>query len=394
MAPRLLLLSFASSLIFLAWTQQKPFAVRRVEMSIAAEQKGLATPFKGITTDGNITPGLYRIAKTGVPTTAVRDAASRFLASLTPAQRASTQFPIDDPEWRKWMNQDFYVRQGMGFATMTDTQRDAAFALFKAALSPTGYQLSRDIMHLNETLGELSGDMPRYGEWAYWISIFGEPSPTKPWGFQVDGHHLIINYFVLGDQIVMTPLFLGSEPVIATSGKYKGTVILQREHAAGLEFLLALPPAARERAVLSPTKTTNHNRTESWQDNAIIPYEGIAARDLPAPARQQLLDLIALYIGNMDSGHARVKMEEVRRHLADTHFAWIGGTDPKGVYYYRIHSPVVMIEFDHQQLVGIRHLSKTPNLPDHDHIHVVVRTPNGNDYGKDLLRQHLATQRH
>jgi len=26
--------------------------------------------------------------------------------------------------------------------------------------------------------------------------------------------------------------------------------------------------------------------------------------------------------------------------------------------------------------------------PTRQHIHTVVRTPNGNDYGKDLLRQH------
>jgi hypothetical protein len=30
------------------------------------------------------------------------------------------------------------------------------------------------------------------------------------------------------------------------------------------------------------------------------------------------------------------------------------------------------------------------DTPSRDHIHTVVRTPNGNDYGKDLLRQHYA----
>lgn len=33
-------------------------------------------------------------------------------------------------------------------------------------------------------------------------------------------------------------------------------------------------------------------------------------------------------------------------------------------------------------------------IPTRDHIHVVVRTPNGNDYGKDLLRQHLLQHAH
>ena len=51
----------------------------------------------------------------------------------------------------------------------------------------------------------------------------------------------------------------------------------------------------------------------------------------------------------MDDGHARVKMEEVKRHIGETRFAWIGGTDAESVFYYRIHSPVVLIEFDHQR---------------------------------------------
>jgi hypothetical protein len=33
-------------------------------------------------------------------------------------------------------------------------------------------------------------------------------------------------------------------------------------------------------------------------------------------------------------------------------------------------------------------------VPYREHIHAVVRTPNGNDYGKDLLRQHYAEHAH
>ncbi len=107
-----------------------------------------------------------------------------------------------------------------------------------------------------------------------------------------------------------------------------------------------------------------------------------------------MLALINLYVANMDDGHTRVKMEEVRRHIDETYFAWIGGVTEGSVYYYRIHSPVILIEFDHQRPVGLRHLSKTPDLPNHEHIHCVVRTPNGNDYGKDLLRQHYQQTSH
>jgi hypothetical protein len=96
----------------------------------------------------------------------------------------------------------------------------------------------------------------------------------------------------------------------------------------------------------------------------------------------------------MDDGHARVKMSEVEKHLARTSFAWIGKTEPSSVFYYRIQSPVVLIEFDHQLPANLRQLAANPNVPNHEHIHVVVRTPNGNDYGKDLLRQHYAQHSH
>ncbi len=137
-------------------------------------------------------------------------------------------YPVDDIKWRKWMNQHFYDRQGVSFQEMSEVQRDLAFGLMRSSLSSSGFELTRNVMRLNETLAELSDDHEFLGEWLYFITIMGKPSATEPWGWQLDGHHAIINYFVLGDQVVMTPHFFGSEPVKATSGKYKGVEILQR----------------------------------------------------------------------------------------------------------------------------------------------------------------------
>ncbi len=210
----------------------------------------------------------------------------------------------------------------------------------------------------------------------------------------MDGHHCIINYFVLGDQVVMTPYFVGSEPVTATSGKYKGTSILQGEQNGGLEMLLALDKRQRARAILNPNKTDNYNLTEAFKDNVVLDYAGVQMADCSTALLNKLVKLIDLYVFNMDDGHARVKMHEVRRHLDETHFAWIGGSDPSSVYYYRIHSPVILIEFDHQRPANLRQFAKDPNMPVRSHIHCVVRTPNGNDYGKDLLRQHYLSHPH
>jgi hypothetical protein len=223
--------------------------------------------------------------------------------------------------------------------------------------------------------------------------VMGTPSATEPWGWQVDGHHLIINYFVLGDQVVMTPSFFGSEPVIATKGKYAGTRILQEEQADGLAFINALDASQRARAIVRADKRGNDNVGEAWQDNVVVPYEGLPASMLTGDQSRQLLDLVERYIGTMDDGHAKVKMAEVRAHMQETYVSWKGGTAPDSVFYYRIHSPVVLIEFDHQTPAGLR--GQYPaGVPFREHVHVVIRTPNGNDYGKDLLRQHYATHKH
>lgn len=368
---------------------------RFASMSKQAEERGLGEVFKGVTADGKVVPGLFAIRSTGVSTAPVRKATEAFLAVLTPEQKAKTMFPVDDPEWRKWMNQHFYIRQGVSFLDMTESQRESGLALLKASLSARGLKLTRDIMKLNHTLGELNNNnFTEYGEWRYHITIMGKPSATEPWGWQLDGHHAIINYFVLGDQVVMSPLFVGSEPVIAESGKFKGTVILQDEQGKGLSMVKGLTDEQRKKAVISVSKTGNNNVGEAFKDNVVLDYAGVKGSELTAAQKKQLLDLAAQYVGNMDDGHAKVKMEEVRKHIDNTYFAWIGGTEEKSVFYYRIHSPVILIEFDHQSPANLRHLAKDPRAPNPQHVHCVVRTPNGNDYGKDLLRQHYLTHPH
>jgi hypothetical protein len=374
--------------------EQTDLAARWKQMSAAAEARGLAEPFKGVTTNGALVSGLFPIRSTGVSTEPVQRSAEAFIASLTEAQRSKTLYAVDDDEWRKWMNPNFYVRQGMSFGEMSEAQAAAALALLRTSLSAKGLKLTRDIMKLDHTLGELNqNNFTEYGEGRYWLTVMGKPSATEPWGWQLDGHHLIVNYFVLRDQVVMTPAFWGAEPVIATSGKYKGTAILQQEQNDATRMLASLTDEQRRVAVLNSEKTANNNLAEAFKDNLVLDYAGVGAKTFSAAQKKQLLALIALYVNNMDEGHARVRMDEVAAHIDATHFAWIGGSGPDAVFYYRIHSPVILIEFDHQTPVGMRHLVK-PGVPNREHIHSVVRTPNGNDYGKDLLRQHYEQHPH
>ena len=369
---------------------------RSLQWSEQRNTQGLAEPFKGVTTDGSVEQGLFEIRSTGISTASIATAANDFLATLNNDQQQRISFGIDDEEWRKWANQHIYYRlypifltllSGISFDEMSPIQREAAQAMLGESLSARGLTLSNDIMHLNTTLGELNGDnFVEYGEGKYWITIMGTPSATEPWGWQLDGHHLNLNYFVLGDQVVMTPAFWGSEPAVAESGEYAGTAIMEDEQRYGLAMVNTLNESQRAQAILETSKTGNNIMTQAFSDNVVLYSAGIKVSELTAAQKQQLMRLIGIYVGNMREGHQGVRMAEIEAHLDDTWFAWVGETTDDAVFYYRIQSPVVLIEFDHETPVGLRHMYPR-GVPYKEHIHAVVRTPNGNDYGKDILRQ-------
>lgn len=374
---------------FVGFAVWKPMAASRM-LWPTLERVMLRKPFVGITTAGVVQAGLFRIESTGASTLAVVNAARAFLDTLTEEQREKVSFPVDDQEWRRWANVHLSYRRGVGFLELDEEQAAAAYGLLAASLSARGLETSTNIMRLEGHLADLMNDFDQYGEKRYWLTIMGAPSLTEPWGWQIDGHHLVINFFVLGDQVVMTPTFMGSEPPRATTGRYSGTVILEEELAAGLEFINALDEGQRSVAIIDSDKVMNNNRGELFQDNAVVPYEGMRLSTLTPEQRKIAQRLIRLYIDNARREHANVKMIEILRHWDETRFAWVGNTEPDSVFYYRIHSPVVMIEYDHQMPVVL----DGPDLPSRNHVHTVVRTPNGNDYGKDLLRQHLLAHPH
>jgi hypothetical protein len=375
-----------------------PESAERFRPRLEAAERAIAEPFRGITTNGEVIPSLFPLPATGVSTEPILRAATELLSALSESQRQAVSFPIDSDAWQRWYNiHPFVMRHGLLMEDLDEAQRAAAMSLMRATLSSPGCKTAEDIMKLNYTIGEITGSWEEYGEWVYFLSIMGTPSADQPWGWQLDGHHLIVNCFVLPDQVVLTPMFMGSEPVIAETGKYQGTAVLQAEQDQGLELARSLPSAQQQKAILYPSILSGALPNErgrgpdgrikaaAFSDNLVLPYEGICASELSDGQTQLLLDLVGIYTGRVRDGHAGVWLHSIRAHLEDTYFAWMGGTDDDSVFYYRIHSPVTLIEFDHQSGVAFDN-----EEPMRTHIHTVVRTPNGNDYGKDLLRQHYA----
>ena len=97
-------------------------------MSIEAEVPGLADPFRGITTNGTHRTGLFSIRSTGVSTEPVRAAADGIPGRALPRRSGRRRQAGGRPEWRKWMNQSFYIRDGVSFLEMSRGPARRAFA--------------------------------------------------------------------------------------------------------------------------------------------------------------------------------------------------------------------------------------------------------------------------
>lgn len=361
---------------------------------LAENDAALAEPFRGVTTDG-VVPTRSRM-RTGVATEAIREAAARFLGLLDTPTRSRLSFPFGSNQWRTWFNPHINVyRHGVMLEELSTIQRNAFLDLLRVTLSTRGYSQARGIMRLNDLLAELTGRAEDYGEWPYFASFFGVPAVDAPWGFQFDGHHLAISCVVVGNELAMTPIFMGSEPCAGRAGQFAGIRVLDVEERAGLDLIRSLDADQQQAAVryasIMPEAVPAHLRhpvdnltqTGAFRDNAVVPYCGIRADGFSDAQRARLVDAVGAYVGWTEEGYATVKMAEVAQHLDETWFAWMGGTGPTDPFYYRLHSPVVLIEFEH--LPGVAFDNPEPSR---HHIHTIIRTPNGGDYGADLLGEH------
>jgi hypothetical protein len=365
-------------------------------------KKLFAEPFKGVTTHGVRIPGLFRLEPQGAPTPAIIDAVRALLNQLSGKQRAAMSFPVDSHQWRNWQNTELFVENhGLRLEEVPEQVREAVMNVLRASLSGKGFRMSRDVMRLNRFLGDLVGGPHVLGEWSYTFCLFGTPSTTEPWGWQLFGHHLALNCFIIGTQMVLTPTFMGAEPSYADTGPFAGTKLFEDEERAGLALIRSLSAQQQAQAIVAHSMmggdlppgrrhfADNLHLGGAYQDNRIVPYEGIEAAQFSAAQRRRLLDLVQAYLAPLPSGPHAARLEEIVRHLDATRFCWIGGCDESSAFYYRIQSPVVFIEFDHHAGVFL-----TNAEPAKFHVHTIVRTPNGNDYGLDLLRLHYERAPH
>jgi hypothetical protein len=305
---------------------------------------------------------------------AMADAANAFLASLAAPRREEAQFEFDNP----YRTQFMYVpgwRAGLLIADMNATQRMRTHELLRTALSGHGYLKVTSIMQLEEVLRSMEMAGTARNVEGYALAVFGDPSPTRPWGWRFEGHHISLNFTSVEPAAISSaPLFLGSNPAEVRSGTWTGLRVLQEEEDVARALLMSLTDAQRRQAVFS-AEAPNDIVTRTDPSARGVPRVGLPASAMSTDSRLLLLRLIDVYAGTLEPELAEPRLAAIREAgVDDLHFGWAGGTQRGEPHYYRIHGPTVLIEYDNVQTNA-------------NHIHSVWRDLQ-NDFGGDLLRHH------
>ena len=309
--------------------------------------------------------------------------ANTFLNTLSAELRTQAQFTFGDAERFNW-NFVPIARKGPSFRDFDEEQKNAAISLLRASLSDQGYQKVQGIIELETVLKAIENRTPadNYRDpLNYHISIFGEPSSSKEWGWRFEGHHISLNFSSLqGVLVSSTPSFLGSNPGIVNSGDKKGTEILKKEMELGFLLLNSLDEEQLKKTRFAETAPPEIITGNSRKASLLKPL-GIEFRELNAGQKKIFVQLLDVYIKNYASKFSEKLLANIKKTgLDDLHFAWAGSLKPGSGHYYRIQGKALLIEYDNTQNNA-------------NHVHTVVRDLS-NDFGEDVLKGHYQKQDH
>jgi hypothetical protein len=189
---------------------------------------------------------------------------------------------------------------------------------------------------------------------------------------QFGGHHLGLNITLIGQHSTLAPSHTGAQPAIY---ELEGETVrpLGREADKAFALMSSLNEAQRKQAILQARMSDLV--LGPGRDGQTIAPEGIKGSSLTDKQREMVLDLASEWTGILNAAAAKAKMDEMKRDVAETWFAWSGPTAKGAAAYFRIQGPAVFIEYAPQSLGG------DPTK----HIHTIYRDPT-NDYGKKWLK--------
>jgi hypothetical protein len=166
---------------------------------------------------------------------------------------------------------------------------------------------------------------------------------------QYGGHHLGLNVAISGRNHVMAPTLTGAYPNIYTKGG-KEVFVLHDEVDRAMKLVNALSADNRAKA-MSPTQIWDFVLGPG-HDGQVIQPEGLRASAMTADQKKMLIDVAAAWINIMNEQSAQEKIAEITASLDDTYFLWSGDTTSRGLAYFRIQGPTVLVEYSPQTVNG------------------------------------------
>ena len=311
------------------------------------------------------------------------DGADQFLMSLSDEQRARATFDFESDERVRFhfVPPETFERHGLPLKEMSAEQRDRAHDLLRTGLSQSGYLTATEIIEIEAILQAMEameggGRFSRDPE-LYYVAVFGTPSTDGTWAWRFEGHHLSLHFTIVDGSItVSAPTFLAASPAEVMEGPRAGLRPLGSLEDAGRALLASLDPAQRDLAIIEEVAPTNIVTGVELAPDPLSPV-GIVGSELSPAQRDILMEVIEFYTSVMADDVAALRLAKIQEDGIDNiTFAWAGGTAYGDVSYFRVQGPSFLIEFDHTQ--------RDPN-----HIHSGWRDFDG-DFGRDLLREHLA----
>ena len=273
-------------------------------------------------------------------------AAEAFLASLDEATRAANVFPLDAPERAGWSNlpASSVPRAGVAIGELSDTQRKLLFDFLASSLGRNGYRKVTEVIAAEAYLSNAGSSSARrmIAPEYYWISFYGTPSATAPWGWQFGGHHLGLNLSVEGNRVTsMSPSFVGTEPTVFTHNGVEYAALVDMRQA-GYALFSALD--ASQKALADPGRLPRDVRTGPGRDGLVPPTMGFVAAEMTANQKDLLLAAIDRWVSIQPPDDAARRMAELEADLDRTYFAWTGTRGDNARAYMRVQGPTLIIE--------------------------------------------------
>jgi len=321
--------------------------------------------------------------------------------SFNKLEKRNALLSFTDTARLKWNNLPLGLRAraGLNIGNMNNDQRRLIHRLLSASLSSQGYLKATGIMHLDNLINSYYDSLyyqKQFSDTVYerikalqwshknfFFAFFGNPW-EKTWGYKLEGHHLSVNFTFSGDNISVTPFFIGTDPAEYLVSEYAGWRVLGQEQDLGLRFINMLSPELKKKATMD-AEVPADIITGAESGKRLVDYWGIKASELTALQKTVLEHIIREFVFNLEYDKAVAEYDKIKKAGIDNvWFGWIGSYTEDKQHYFVINGPTFLIEFDDR--------SGGPNRAA-NHIHAIWREK-GNEFGEDVLKQHYLKEKH